>query len=81
MLNGFLQYRYLDADAFAFILEYDSEEVVDEDIGEVGGEIESGFPQPELSVDDPEVTTLVCLLWLLWVLSPRFVVDASYDIE
>ena len=54
---------------------------MDEDIGEVGGEIESGFPQPELSVDDPEVTTLVCLLWLLWLLSPRFVVDASYDIE
>ena len=51
-------------DAFAFLFEYDSDE--DVDVGdEVGSEIESGFPQPELSVEDPDVTSLVGFAYLL----------------
>ena len=53
--------KYLDADAFTFFFEYDSEE--DVDVGdEVGCEISRGLPQPELSVEDPDVTRLLSRL-------------------
>ena len=67
-------------DAFAFLFEYDSDE--DVDVGdEVGSEIESGFPQPELSVEDPDVTSLVGFLYLLSWVSFWFVVDLFYEIN
>lgn len=47
-------YAYLVSDAFAFILEYDSEDD-EEEAEEVGGESACGLPHPELSVEDPEV--------------------------
>ena len=57
--------RYLNCIylCFAFILEYDSEDDEEEGV-DVGGEIARGFPQAELSVEDPEAVSSLNVLSL-----------------
>ena len=62
---------------FAFILEYDSEDDEEEGV-DVGGEIARGFPQAELSVEDPEAVSSLNVLSLSH--SAVFSVDKSCKI-